>query len=181
MTSASGLEARARAGDGLAFGELIEQWDDDLRGIVWSVVRSGRDTDDVMQAAYDKAFRGLSNFRRDSSLKTWLCSICLRTAVDHSRYEQRRRHESTDQLASLASSESTSGLAISRAELAQALDQLDIESRSLLMMTVGLGYSFDEVAEIAGIPRGTVASRVARAKKKIRAAGRTDDREEAAR
>ena len=168
LTSQLSLQEQARLGDASAFGELIRQWDDDLRGVVWSVVRSATETDDVMQAAYEKAFRSLDTFRRDASLKTWLTSICLRAAIDHTRYEGRRRHDGDDSLVNLASHVSTSRAAISKTELAAVLESLDPETRGLLMLTVGLGFSFDEVAEIAGLPRGTVASRVARAKQAIR-------------
>ncbi len=168
LTSQSDLEALARSGDGHAFGQLIRQWDDDLRGIVWSVLRSASETDDVMQTAYEKAFRSIANFRQDASMKTWLYSICLRSAIDHSRYERRRRHESTAMLTHMASDVSTSRAALSKGELAAVLDTIDPEARGLLMLTVGLGYSFDEAAEIADLPRGTVASRVARAKQAIR-------------
>ncbi len=168
VTGQHDLEEQARSGDPRAFGELIRRWDDDLRGVVWSVVRSRTDTDDVMQTAYEKAFRSLGEFRQDASMRTWLYSICLRAAIDHSRYENRRRHESATVLDTRPGTSSTSDAAIGRTELASVLEMIDPESRGLLMLTVGLGYSFDEVAEIATIPRGTVASRVARAKRTIR-------------
>ena len=171
LTSLSGLEAQARSGNGAAFGELIRLWDDDLRGVVWSIVRSASDTDDVMQAAYEKAFRSLASYRQQSSMKTWLTSICVRAAIDHSRYERRRSHDGADSLVAVASGSSTSRDAITKAELAAVLGALDPETRGLLMLTVGLGYSFDEAAEITDLPRGTVASRVARAKKAIRSTG----------
>lgn len=168
LTLLPGLEAQARSGDNAAFGQLIRHWDDDLRAAVWSIVRSATETDDVMQVAYEKAFRSLGGFRGDASMKTWLTAICMRAAIDHSRYERRRSHDSTDRLQDIASGSSTSRDAITKAELRAVLDRLDPESRGLLMLTVGLGYSFDEAAKMAGLPRGTVASRVARAKKAIR-------------
>ena len=53
------LEDRACRGDAAAFGELIRSYDRDLRAVVWAVVRTGPDTDDVMQVAYEKAFRSV--------------------------------------------------------------------------------------------------------------------------
>lgn len=167
-------EQRAIAGDVDAFMQLIRAWDDDLRAVVWSVLRASTAmTDDVMQAAYEKAFRALGNFRQEASMKTWLTRICLTTAIDHSRYERRREHEPLDVLENVtaATRPSSSDAAISRVELAAALEMLVPETRALVMLTLGLGYPFDEVAEIAGLPRGTVASRVGRAKEAIRGAG----------
>jgi RNA polymerase sigma-70 factor (ECF subfamily) len=168
MNSLTSLEARARSGDVGAFGELIRQWDHDLRGVAWAVVRTAVDTDDIMQATYEKAFRSIATFRGESTLKTWMHSICYRTAIDHVRYERRREHESDDLLASGLAPDSTSTDAINRREIAAALTYLDTETSALLMLVAGLGYSFEEASNIAGIPRGTVASRVARARKSLR-------------
>lgn len=164
------IEALARSGDPGAFGLLVRRWDDELRGLVWSVLREADQLDDVLQSAYEKAFRSLGRFRHESSLKTWVYSICLRTAIDHQRYEGRRRHDDLGTVAPRSSDASTSTEGLDRVELARALELLDPDVRALLMLTAGLGYSFDETAAIAGLPRGTVASRVARAKQLIRAA-----------
>lgn len=168
VNSPNEREARARQGDVAAFGELIREWDHDLRGVVWSIVRSAPDTDDIMQAAYEKAFRGIADFRGAASMKTWLHSICYRCAIDHLRYEGRRIHESDAVLRTRAASESTSDAAISRSELATTLAGLDPGQRALLMLVAGLGYTFDEAATITNLPRGTVASRVGRARKALR-------------
>lgn len=168
MKSLVGLQAKARRGDPYAFGELITLWDEDLRGVVWSVVRSAVDTDDVMQAAYEKAFRSIESFRQEASMKTWLHAVCYRTALDHVRYEGRRQHGSTESLHNRAGEHSASNDAIAKADLSALLEQLDPEVRALLMLTVGLGFTFDETAEITGLARGTVASKVGRAKKTLR-------------
>ncbi len=136
--------------------------------MVWAVLRDGHATDDVMQAAYEKAFRSIAGFGGDSSLKTWLHSICYGCAIDHIRYEGRRRHTPLDLLADTAGPSSTSDDALAHMTLADALDRLDPETRALLMMTTALGFSFDETAEVTGLARGTVASRVGRARDLLR-------------
>jgi RNA polymerase sigma factor (sigma-70 family) len=97
------LEERACEGDSEAFSLLIRRFDRDLRGTAWSVVQSSEATDDVMQAAYERAFRSIGTFNRDSALKTWLHTICYRTAIDHLRYESRRRHVSIEEVGDLPS------------------------------------------------------------------------------
>ena len=167
------LESRACGGDAVAFGELIRRYDRDLRAVVWAVVRSGPDTDDVMQVAYEKAFRSVGRFQRRSSLKSWLHTICYRCAIDHVRSARRRDHDP------LPTGEVESGLvagrtlagtddtATSRVDLARAFDRLDVDQRVALMLTTGLGYSFDEAAAITGARRGTVASRASRARRRL--------------
>lgn len=58
------LEVRAGRGDAAAFGALIRRHDPDLRGVAWSVCRLANTTDDIMQAAYEKAFRSIDGFDR---------------------------------------------------------------------------------------------------------------------
>ena len=162
------LERKAAGGGAAAFGRLIRLYDHDLRGVVWAVVRNTHETDDVMQVAYEKAFRSIGSFDGRSSLKTWLHSICYRAAIDHVRYEGRRRHQDVDNMRDLAGPRSTDDAALARNELGTAFSVLDEEQRVVLMMTAGLGYTFDEVAEITGVRRGTVASRASRARDLLR-------------
>jgi len=164
------LERRARSGDAVAFGQLLRLWDTDLRGVAWSVVRSATATDDIMQSAYERAFRSIDDFDGRASMKTWLHSIAYRTALDYLRYERRRAHGDITELQTVASSEphaQSESVALSRSELASVLDECTPNQRAMLMLTAGLGYSFDETAEILGVERGTVASRVGRLRSRL--------------
>lgn len=167
------LEERACQGDASAFGALIRRHDADLRGVVWSVVRSADATDDVMQAAYEKAFRSIARFDRRSTMRTWLHSICYRAAVDYVRYESRRRHQGLDAVQAIPAAESPDVVATDRQELAALMEELEPDLRAMLMLTAGLGYSFDETAAIIGRPRGTVASKVGRLRTRIERWGDT--------
>ena len=161
------LELRARRGDPTAFGTLLRRYDHDLRGVAWSVVRSSDAVDDIMQSSYEKAFRSIDGFDGRSTLKTWLHSVVHRTAIDHLRREVRRHHDDLSAAASAATPDGASLGAMGRIELAEVLDGLRPEQRVALMLTAGLGYSFDEAAQIMGERRGTVASRVSRARRRI--------------
>lgn len=166
------LEQRARNGDPAAFGALLRMHDDRMRAVVWAVVRNPEALDDVMQSSYEKAFRSVETFDGRSAFTTWLHSICYRTAIDYVRYEGRRKHEDVDTAvldSAVVSSrpEPTADVAVDRAELGEALDQLDPDARGLLMLVAGQGYSFDDVAKMTGMRRGTVASKVSRARKKL--------------
>lgn len=160
--------AAARRGEPSAFGRLLRQWDHDMRGVAWAVVREQHAVDDVLQTAYEKAFRSIDGFAGNSSMKTWLHSIVYRAAIDHLRYEGRRRHEGIETLERLPSAGSVSGQATDHMEIVQALATLDHETRAMVMLTGVAGLSFDEVAEITGVARGTVASRVSRARARLR-------------
>ncbi|MEM7141269.1 MAG: RNA polymerase sigma factor [Actinomycetota bacterium] len=160
------LEARAASGDIGAFGSYIRACDARLRGVAWAVVRDAHATDDVMQSAYEKAFRSLADFDARSSLSTWLYSIVYRTALDHQNYERRRRHDDIDTV-ELAGVADPAVAVVSILELASVLDELAPRDRAALMLTIGLGFSYAEVAEIVGEPQGTIASRVSRTRRRL--------------
>lgn len=147
----SDLEVRAHQGDPAAFAALLRDWDHDLRGVVWSVVRNANTTDQVMQVAYDTAFASIDRFDDQASMKTWLHTICLRTAIDQTR----------------AAPPDIDNSASADTELDAAFDSLDGVERLLIMLTVGVGASFDEAATIVGMPRATVADKVARARDRL--------------
>ncbi len=154
--------------DARSFGEFIRTHDKQLRGVAWSVVRDQHQTDDVMQAAYEKAFRALPEFDGRSAMSTWLHSIVYRTALDHLRYEGRRRHDDVDELRNVGTAgDAAASGGVGRVELEAVMSQLGPEDRTALMLVAGWGYSYDEAAEILGEARGTVASRVSRARGRL--------------
>jgi RNA polymerase sigma-70 factor (ECF subfamily) len=154
--------------DARSFGRFIRDHDQQLRGVAWAVVRDQHQTDDIMQTAYEKAFRALPDFDGRSSLSTWLHSIVYRTALDHVRYEGRRRHDDVDNMIHLDDRRTDAAASgIGRVELEAAMDKLAPEERTALMLVAGWGYSYDDAAAIMGEARGTVASRVSRARKRL--------------
>lgn len=165
--STAELEDQARRGDAEAFGRLLRLYDDDIRGVVWSVLRDRDAVDDAMQSAYEKAFRSIDGFRGESSLRTWLHSICYRTAIDLARFESRRNHPSIEAVPPIVDGPPSDEVH-ARIEATEILASLGPEQRGVLYLTAALGYSFDETAAITGLNRGTVASRVSRAKERLR-------------
>lgn len=154
--------------DAGAFSAFIREHDRQLRGVAWAVVRNDHQTDDIMQAAYEKAFRALPDFDGRSSLNTWLHSIVYRTALDHVRYEGRRRHDDVDSLRNEGQAGSdAASIGTDRLELEAVMEQLSPEERAALMLVAGQGYSYDEAAEMLGEARGTVAARVSRARSRL--------------
>lgn len=161
------LEARARAGDAWAFGQIIRHHENDLRGLVWSVVRNGHHADDVLQTAFEKAFRQIKTFKGTAPMKSWLQSICYRAALDHLRYEGRRRHLDIDAVASVAATDDVAHRVETLDNFDAVMASLDPETRALLMLTAGHGHTIPEAARITGLPVGTVNSRLSRARRRL--------------
>jgi RNA polymerase sigma-70 factor, ECF subfamily len=166
------LLKRARAGDVEAFETLIAHHDATMRRLAYSMLTSEAAMDDVLQTAYVRAFTALAKFDGRSSFGTWLHRIVANAAVDELRRVARRGEVDLDALAgpAVASSADVAGDAARRLDLAGALAALPDELRVVVLMVDAEGYSYDEVAEVVGIPPGTVASRLSRARAALRPA-----------
>lgn len=170
----SSADRPAPFNDAADFVAAIREHDDYLRGVVRAVIRNPDVVDDVMQAAYERAYRALNRFDGRSALRTWLHTICYRTAVDHIRYSSSRPAVSLEagtHPQSVAAQASISGEVMIDLEATDLLARLDPEQRMLLYLTAALGYSYDQVAEQLDMQRGTVASKVSRAKERLRKEG----------
>lgn len=128
---------------------------------------------DVVQEACVKALAKGEGFDGRASLATWLHRITVNCAKDALRRDGRRAgaYQSLLFHTTFSQVEDSPADAAERAEMTKiawnALAQLPEECRSAFVLTQLDGYSYDEAAEIENQPRGTVASRVYRAKRLI--------------
>jgi len=148
---------------------MLRAADPSIRFVIARLV--GPDTDDVLQSAYLKAFRAWAAFRHDAAPATWLHRIAYTTAIDHLRRQRRLGSTAVKPVEadSIASGDDVAGQASARLDLAAALDALSPDHRAVLLLADGQGRSHPEVAEILGVPAGTVASRLHRARLAVRA------------
>lgn len=126
---------------------------------------------DVVQDACVKALRKMDSFSGQSSLATWLHQITVNCARDYLRGRQREKQKIETfglRVVQSASSPPDPGHDMEQREMIdmvlQQVDLLPDDCRSAFVLTQLDGYSYDEAGEIEDQPRGTVASRVFRAK-----------------
>jgi len=125
---------------------------------------------DIAQDVFIAVFRSLPKFRGESSLRTWIYQITLRTAGRHSvRSKKQPATGLGSHVDQLHGSESADGTA-TLAEFCAAFDKLPLEARTLLSLVVIEGLSHEETAEVLGVPVGTIWSRRHNARRKLVAA-----------
>ena len=137
------------------------------------LLRNEQDAQDVVQEAYLRAFRSFGGFH-GSNGRAWLLTIVRNTsytllkknhAVDLSTTFDEEIHVSVDESVSPAA-------ILERSEdaelIREAMDELPAEFREILALRHQEGLSYKEIADIAQIPPGTVMSRLARARAKLR-------------
>jgi RNA polymerase sigma-70 factor, ECF subfamily len=160
----------ARRGDGEAFVRMLKHYDSRLRALAFRVLRDPVLMDDALQDASIKAYQALRSFRGDSEVGTWLYRITYTTCLDYLRRERRfQLFTGEDALADLARIDDDPCDLVTRwAELEDALDQLTVEQRVLVILVHQYGYDYRTAAEVVGVPEGTVSSRLAAARTRLR-------------
>jgi RNA polymerase sigma-70 factor, ECF subfamily len=154
----------ARDGDRWALRAFIQA----TQGEVWGLMahQVGRtEADDLTQDVYVRVWRALPRFRGDASARTWLLAIARRVGFDELRRRARRRRL-TERLSGLRTP-STQPDAASQQGSDGVITALKANLREAFVLTQLLGFSYQETADICGVPIGTVRSRVARAREEL--------------
>jgi RNA polymerase sigma-70 factor (ECF subfamily) len=159
------LVAEAAAGSPAAGEELFSRhWLAAWR-LAFSVTGSAAAADDVAQDAFERAFRGLAGFNGRSSFRTWLSRIVLNQSIDLARRESRLQpldHAETP------SPEWSDEDALRDRDLFDAVLALPLDRRTAIVLRYWARHTPAEIAEILGLPLGTVHSRLGRALAELR-------------
>ena len=137
------------------------------------LVRNDRDAEDVVQEAYLRAFRFFGGYRGGDS-RSWLLTIVRNTC--YTWLQQNRSRELTDPIEDKleelgVSAENPETLLLQNVDaqlVRKALEELPIEFREVLIMREMEDLSYKEISTIAELPIGTVMSRLARGRKRLR-------------
>jgi len=165
------LLRRIRSGDPAADHALVNQYAQYLFGLAYSLVGNSADAEDVLQETYAGAFRGLASFKSRSSIKTWLTQILVRQVARHHRVQARHKATSmdTDLVAdSHQNVPSPANIAGAKMDVEDAIRLLSPAHREVVVFRELKGLSYDEIAEVLGLPRGTVESRLFRARQQLK-------------
>ncbi len=80
-----------KSGSNKAFGEFIEQYQGLVTNTCYGFVMNKDDADDLAQEVFIEAYKGLSNFREDSKLSTWLYRIAINKSIDEIKRKNRKK------------------------------------------------------------------------------------------
>jgi RNA polymerase sigma-70 factor (ECF subfamily) len=170
------LIAAAQAGDRDAFGVLVERYQDRLFAAMLGLVGSPDEAEEAAQDAFVRAFLKLHTFHQNSQFFTWLYRIAFNSALSR----QRRRRPTVgfdaggDGPAIPEPVDPREGpeAGLARADHAvlvrHALSLLTEDHRAILVLREMQECSYEQIAEVLQMPIGTVRSRIARARVKLR-------------
>ncbi len=160
------LLRRAAGGDGKAFRLLVDRHADRMYRLAVSLVGNRTDAEDVLQEAFAGAYKSAGSFRGGSTVKTWLSRILATQAAKWWRDRKGRRPEALDDSAG-GGSGGEAGVA-AKMDLHAALDRLSPEHRQVLVLRELDGMGYEQMAAALGVPRGTIESRLHRARAELR-------------
>ncbi|RZQ61350.1 RNA polymerase sigma factor [Amycolatopsis suaedae] len=160
------LLTRAAGGDHVAFDQLVRRHTGRMYRVALRITGDSAEAEDVVQDAWIAAWRGLSGFRHESAVSTWLYRVVTNSALAHLR----RRRPTVSLDAAYDAPERNSdpeGKAIRGEQVAatlRAIADLDVAQRVPLVLRELEGLSYEEVAEVLGVGVPALRSRLHRAR-----------------
>jgi RNA polymerase sigma-70 factor (ECF subfamily) len=182
------LIKKAQAGDRDAYGRLVLAYQDRLYNAIVRMVGDREEARELAQEAFTRGLAKIDGFRGDASPYTWLFRIATNLCISRLRKIQRRRtfslegaagsgHDGDEQTSSLLDRVKPDPALRPDEELerrernqhvVEALGRLDPEYRAVLVMRDVEGFDYQQMADVLGLPLGTLKSRLFRARLALR-------------
>jgi RNA polymerase sigma-70 factor, ECF subfamily len=170
------LVIRAQRGDAEAFSLLAAGAIDRLHGVAYRILRDQDRADDATQQALVSAWDHLRSLRDPDRFDAWTYRLVVRSAYREARRDRDRRDAVRQVLPEDRVVCETSDTLADRDEIEQAFRTLSPEHRAILTLRYYADLPFADIAEILGIPIGTVGSRLFHATRRMREALRREQR-----
>jgi len=179
------LIQRCRDGDLAALEELLDRYRDRLMAFIYSVVRDYHLAEDIFQETFLRVYRQARAFRAGASFKTWVYTIAVNLCRDALRKAKRRPEVSLENGTAVGETDRSrrmidliagkdpgpreqAGARELEAILKKELAGLSPEHRQVIILSRLNGLKYREIAEVLGIPSGTVRSRLHYALEQLR-------------
>ena len=183
VTTASGdadLVVRALAGREDGFEELVRRYQRPIVAYVYRMVGDYDTALDLAQEVFIKVYNSLGRYRPEFKFSTWIYRIAHNASIDHLRRAGSSRTEEMEVAGDGGSTfekpiasksltpEQETERGERRAEIEEVVRQLAPAYRELIVLRHSHDLSYDEIAEVTGLPLGTVKNRIFRAREAMR-------------
>ncbi len=180
---AEGLVLRLQEKDEAAFEEVFQLYKDLIFNLSFSMLADKSEAMDITQEVFLTLYRKIHRFRGECSLKTWLYRVALNQVANRNRWWRRRyRHRTisldlnprleqqkcVDLISDGPGPERQLLSREVRKALREGLDQLPFEQRAAVTLRDMHGLGYQEIAEVLGANMGTIKSRIARGRGRLR-------------
>lgn len=173
VQSDSELVAASQKGNTGAFGELFLRHHLTVRRLIVSVIGPNAPVDDLTQETFLQAYNSIDRFRSESGFLTWLHRIAVNCSISFLR--RKRKHKTGDCSMSVDTAIETNSPSAHDAVLGRELVRrlyrvlldLSVKRRTAFVLFHIQGHSVEQVANILGVAKATVKSRVFFARREI--------------
>ena len=165
------LVQRAKDGDREALEALLARHAPKVERLALQFLRDPEDASDAAQDSLAKLVVRIRQFRGESQFSTWLHRLVVNTCRDYAERRAARRHEPLDddlRASPVDDPVLAAGTSELRRELCAALGNVSPEQAQVVLLKDALGYSFEEIAEAAGMPVGTAKCHAHRGRNRLR-------------
>lgn len=172
------LVQTAIAGREASFEELVRRYQRPIAAYVYRMVGDYDAALDLTQEVFIKVYNSLARYRSEFKFSTWIYKIAHNAAIDHLRrfavreqalttgYDGERREISIE--SRRPTPEQESEREERRSEIESVVQVLPAAYRELIVLRHSHDLSYDEIAEVTGLPLGTVKNRLFRARETMR-------------
>jgi RNA polymerase sigma-70 factor, ECF subfamily len=179
VTPDTDLVARAAAGDGVCFDQLVERYHRQIANFVFRMVGNYETALDLTQEVFIKVYSSLGRYNPEFKFSTWIYKIASNTAIDYLR----KQSVSVSPLYMVSGDDEEFELPIPAkgpnperalertersAQIEEAISKLPPRYRELIVLRHVSELSYDEIAEVTALPLGTVKNRIFRAREAMR-------------
>jgi len=180
------LVEQCQRGDMSAFGQLVAKYQDKVFNTCWRISGNRDDAGDLTQDVFCKALEAIGTFRRKSGFYTWVFRIAVNLAISQRRRAGRTVNLTGEEDNAKPFDQQAAGLKRRveqddardpaeeiqdreiRALVARALEEIEDEYRTVVVLRDIEGFDYGEIADILEVPSGTVKSRLHRGRMALR-------------
>lgn len=163
------------------FDEIVDRYEKPIYNLIFRLIGDREEAADLTQDTFVAAFKAMSSFREEASVRTWLCRIAVnRCKNKYKEYDRRRGLEGGSLDAGFVEEQTEWGMrcgatpqvALERKELRErierAISQLPSDYRIVVVLRDLQGLSYEEIAQAAELSVDVVRTRLARAREMLR-------------
>ena len=147
-----------------AFENIVKEYSLMITKLCYYFASNISELKDLRQDVLINIWTGWDNFKKQSKLSTWIYRVCFNTCISYQRKNKQRKNEIP--LSSVLEIEDKPFDMEEYKEMHRLIGQLGSEEKAIILMWLDEN-SYSEIAEVIGIKRNTVASRIKRIKEKL--------------